>query len=107
MQQETAHGTPYFYRTTRKFRVTPPGVTEDAVLLQTLMSASFDTGYLTMVSIPEELGLYPVVDVGSALKSARKSSVVRRPEAEPETTVAQAPEAISEVPSDTVPLATV
>lgn len=60
-----------------------------------------------IVSIPLALGWYPVVEVGSALKSAMMLSVVAVPVAEVVTTVAQAPEPIALVPRADVPLAIV
>lgn len=60
-----------------------------------------------MVKMPVVPGAYPVVDVGSALKSASMLSVVAMPEPATVTTAAQAPEAIAVVPSVAVPFATV
>ena len=58
-----------------------------------------------MVSIPVVAGIYPVTAVGSPLKLAVTTSVVATFVADTETTVAQAAEAIADVPSVAVPLA--
>jgi hypothetical protein len=75
------------------------------VLLQTLKFTLFVVGYLMIESIAP--GMYPVVAVGSALKSAMMLSVVATPVAATVTTVAQALEAIALVPIVAVPLAMV
>jgi hypothetical protein len=64
-------------------------------------------GYFIIVSIPFALGEYPVVLVGSALKSAMMSSVAATPDAETVTTEAHVAEDIEPVPRTAVPLAMV
>ena len=63
--------------------------------------------YLIMVNIPDADGEYPVVPLGSALKSAERLSVVNAPVAVVVTTVAQVADEMAEVPRADVPLATV
>ena len=57
-------------------------------MLHTLKFTLFAVGYLIIVSIPFALGEYPVVEVGSALKSDMILSVVAVPVAVVVTTVA-------------------
>src|ERR1035437_2047404 len=49
------------------------------VLLITSMCTTFGVGHFAIASIPLVLGMYPVVEVGSVLKSARTLSVDTRP----------------------------
>lgn len=57
-----------------------------------------------MVSTPEILGIYPVVEVGSLLKVAIKTSEVNTLADATVMTEAQVPEEIDDVPNDTDPL---
>jgi hypothetical protein len=77
------------------------------VLLQTLKFTLLAVGYLIIASIPLTEGEYPVVDVGSAEKSATMSSVAATPAAATVTAAAHVPDAIAEVPSVAVPFAIV
>src|ERR1700723_3095494 len=68
---------------------------------------AFADGHLMIVSVPDVEGAYPVVDVGSELKSMMMSSVLRTPVAVTVTTDAHDADAIAEVPRVIVPLAIV
>jgi len=92
---------------TLQFSVIAPGVILAVVLLQTLKFTLFAVGYAIIVSIPAVAGMYPVTAVGSPLKLAETTSVVAVPVAVVVTTVAQAADAMAELPIAEVPLAIV
>ena len=76
-------------------------------MLQTAKFTCPEVGHLKIVKIPLVETIYPVIIVGSELKSAITVSVVATPEAVVETVVAQVPEAIADVPNADVPVAIV
>jgi len=77
------------------------------VLLTTETLIVLAVGHFRIVSIPLELGTYPVTASGEPLKSSMILSVARSPVQVMVTVLAAAPEAIALVPRDCEPLQTV
>ena len=92
-------------RTILQFKTTAPGVMLDPVLLMTMKFTLPAVQYFMIVSAPLALGAYPVVLVGSALKSAKILSVDKAASAGTVTVAAAVPDGIALVPKVAVPAA--